>query len=150
MSHFFLVSRRVALLGSAAVEHEGHAGEYDVWNPHGQHGRPAGVGGEGGRYGLEENVGKAQGQAYAEREAHAALSLFARHGDADECEDEGSEGGGDALVVFHFEEAHVGRAAVFLLVNVVGKLRHGHGLLLVAGVKQVAGLHADDGVHLAA
>ncbi len=135
-------------LGGAAVEHRCDEGENDVGQPHGEHGGPSGIDGKGGRYRLEQDVGEAQRDAHADARAHAALALLARQAHADERQDEGGEGGGEAFVVLHFKRAHAGCSAQFLAVDELVEFGHCHGFLLSAHVEKVLGLHHDDGVEL--
>ena len=138
------------LFGRSPIEDKSYYGEDVVWYPHGEHWGPSAIGGEGGGDGLEEDVAEAECQAEAEREAHASLALLAGERHADDGEDEGCEGGGEALVILYLKGTHVGRAAKALLVDVLAYLRGGHGLLLIAGVEEVLRLYGYDSVELQA
>ena len=108
----------------------------------------AGVDAERGRNRLQEYVCRTECYACAECYAQAALSFPGREGHADGGEDEGGEGDGKPLVVFHLEDAEVLAPPVALLQDVVFELLVGHGLLHVAYEQEVVGLYGNDGVYL--
>ena len=63
------------LIRCLAVAEIGHEGEEDVWHPCRYDGWKAGVDGEGGRHGLQHDVGEAENQTDAKVQAHSALAL---------------------------------------------------------------------------
>ena len=65
----------VILIWCLSITDKRYYGEHDVRHPRGQHWREAGVDGECGRDGLEQDVSKRQCQAYAEVDTHSSFSL---------------------------------------------------------------------------
>ena len=95
---------------------------------------------------MEENISETQGDADADAGTHAALAFFAGETHADEGEDEGGEGSGEAFVVFHFKRTDAGCSAEFLSSDELFELGDGHGFLLIADVEEVLGFHEQHGV----
>ena len=77
------------------------------------------VDGEGGRDGLEQDVGETQSDTDSQVKSHTSFPFLWRKREPDDRQDEGCKRGGDAPVVFHFEHLDVGEASLLLLVDVL-------------------------------
>ena len=80
---------------------------------------------------MEYDIAKAQGDAYAQVESHAALDLLHRERHTDEREYEGCKRGRYALVILNFKLLDIGDAASSLLVDIVLQFGRCECLLLI-------------------